>query len=166
MQEWRMASDEFGERPGEQRIPLPESFDAGLYFIGRIRTPWKERAACPKNSHAARALGEAAHCVIEIDGRYAAGLGDVAAGDRLWALYWMDRAVRNLIVQRPRHAEGPRGVFSLRSPVRPNPVAIAAVTLIARDGPRLTVLGLDCLDNTPLIDLKPWFAATDAFADA
>ena len=73
----------------------------------------------------------------------------------------MDKSRRDLVVQVPRHYNKPRGTFSLRSPVRPNPIAMSVVTLKV-EGTRLSVVGLDCLDNTPLIDIKPYFASTDA----
>jgi len=81
-------------------------------------------------------------------------------------LYWMDRARRDLVIQAPRHYGEPRGTFALRSPVRPNPIAASVVKLIGRDGTRLSVVGLDCIDGTPLLDLKPYFASTDAVPDA
>jgi tRNA (Thr-GGU) A37 N-methylase len=59
-----------------------------------------------------------------------------------------------------------RGTFALRSPARPNPIAMSVAKLVKVDGTRLSVVGLDCLDNTPLLDIKPYFASTDAFADA
>jgi tRNA-Thr(GGU) m(6)t(6)A37 methyltransferase TsaA len=148
---------EFGIRPGETAIELPAAFDAGLYFIGRIRTPWKRREECPKNS------GESdAPCTIELDPPYEAGLADVATCTHLFVLYWMDLAQRNLVRQAPRHYGVARGVFALRSPARPNPIALSVAELIEADGPRLRVRGLDCLDGTPLLDLKPYFASTDS----
>ena len=78
----------------------------------------------------------------------------------------MDQARRDLVVQAPRHYGEPRGTFALRSPVRPNPIAASVVKLVEVDGPRLSVVGLDCLDGTPLLDLKPYFASTDAVPDA
>jgi len=148
-------------REGEIAIDLPETFDAGIYFIGRIHTPWKHRAECPKNGRESRA-----ECTIELDARYAAGLKDVDTVSHLLVLYWMDRARRDLIVQAPRHYAAQRGTFALRSPVRPNPIAASVVKLVRIDGARLTVVGLDCLDGTPLLDLKPYFASTDAVSDA
>ena len=59
-----------------------------------------------------------------------------------------------------------RGTFALRSPVRPNPIAASVVRLLHIDGNVLSVVGLDCLDNTPLLDIKPYFASTDAVPDA
>jgi tRNA (Thr-GGU) A37 N-methylase len=61
---------------------------------------------------------------------------------------------------------GGRGTFALRSPVRPNPIAMSVVRLVRVEGTRLSVVGLDCLDGTPLLDLKPYFASTDSVPDA
>ena len=70
-------------------------------------------------------------------------------------LYWLDRSRRDLLTQRPRGSDGPRGTFSLRSPQRPNPIGSSMVRLLRREGAVLMVRGLDCLDGTPLLDLKP-----------
>ena len=147
-------------RPGEIAATLPESFDAGVYFIGRIRTPWTRRDDCPKN-----ARGSDATCTIELDPRYAAALEGVAGCTHLVVLYFMDRARRDLLVQAPRHGER-CGTFALRSPVRPNPIAMSVVRLLHIDGTRLSVVGLDCLDGTPLIDIKPYFASVDSVPEA
>ena len=80
-------------------------------------------------------------------------------------LYFMDQARRDLLVQAPRHGER-RGTFALRSPVRPNPIAMSVVRLLHIDGTRLSVVGLDCLDGTPLIDIKPYFASVDSVPEA
>ena len=152
-----MTESDFGERPGERAIPLPDSFDVGLYFIGRIATPWRSRRDCPKNSAESDAI-----CTIEVDPRYADGLKDLETASHVIVLYWMDRAPRNLVLQTPRHYGDTRGVFALRSPARPNPIALSVAELIGIDGTTLTVRGLDCLDGTPLLDLKPYFASTDA----
>jgi tRNA-Thr(GGU) m(6)t(6)A37 methyltransferase TsaA len=148
---------EFGERDGERSIPLPDRFDAGLFFIGRIATPWRSRQDCPKNSAESDAI-----CTIDVDPLYVDGLKDLETSSHVIVLYWMDRAPRNLVLQRPRHSGETRGVFALRSPARPNPIALAVSELIGIDGPRLKVRGLDCLDGTPLLDLKPYFPSTDA----
>jgi tRNA-Thr(GGU) m(6)t(6)A37 methyltransferase TsaA len=140
---------------------LPPDFDAGIYFVGRIRTPWKSLGECPKNS------GEAdADCTIELDARFAPGLKDVATCTHLVVLYWMNEAPRDLIVQHPRHYAEPHGAFALRSPARPNPIALSVVQLLGVDGATLRVRGIDCLDGTPLLDLKPYFASTDSRPDA
>lgn len=153
--------NDFGRRPGEEAVSLPGRPDAGVHFIGRIRTPWSLRGDCPKNG-----LQTDAVCTVHVDPLYAAGLKDVEGASHLILLYWMDRAERGLLVQRPRHADGGRGTFSLRSPARPNPIALSVVELLSRDGPSLRVRGLDCLDGTPLLDIKPYYATTDSRPDA
>jgi len=145
------------KRAGEVAVDLPERYDAGIYYIGRIGTPWRERFECPKNGAESDAV-----CTIVLDGRYAAGLKDLETCSHIIVLYFMDRAPRNLVVQVPRHYGEPRGVFALRSPARPNPVALSVAELISIEGNVLRVRGLDCLDGTPLIDLKPYFASTDS----
>jgi tRNA-Thr(GGU) m(6)t(6)A37 methyltransferase TsaA len=152
-------SDE-GIRPGEIAITLPDTFDAGLYFIGRIRTPWARREDCPKN-----ARGSDAVCTIELEARYAAALEGVATCTHLVLLYFMDRARRDLAVQVPRNGTR-RGTFALRSPVRPNPIAMSVVRLVGIAGTTLSIVGLDCLDGTPLVDIKPYFASVDAVPEA
>jgi tRNA-Thr(GGU) m(6)t(6)A37 methyltransferase TsaA len=156
-----MSEEEFGIRPGEVATELPPAYDAGVYFIGRIRTPWRRREECPKN---ARESQEA--CTIEIDPRFAQGLADIETCSHLLVLYWMDKSRRDLVLQVPRSYGRTRGTFALRSPARPNPIAASVVRLVGIDGRRLSVVGLDCLDGTPLVDLKPYFASTDAVPEA
>ncbi len=146
---------------GEVTTELPATPDASLYFIGRIRTPWKERKDCPKNARESDAV-----CTIAVDPRWAAGLKDVESCSHLVVLYWMDHSRRDIVLQVPRHYGVQRGTFSLRSPARPNPIALSVVRLLKVEGPSLSVVGLDCLDGTPLIDLKPYFASTDAVPEA
>jgi len=153
--------DPYGIRPGEVAAPLPAAFDAQVYFIGRIRTPWRTRDDCPKNARESDAV-----CRIEVDARWATALSGIETCSHLLVLYWMHRARRDLVLQAPRHYGEPRGTFALRSPVRPNPIAASVVRLTGVDGTTLSVVGLDCLDGTPLLDLKPYFASTDAVPGA
>lgn len=156
-----MGNDPYGIREGEIAVALPAQFDAALYFIGRIHTPWTRRQDCPKNGRESDAM-----CSIEVDARWAAALKDVERCSHLVVLYWMDQARRDLVVQAPRHYNEPRGSFALRSPVRPNPIAMSVVKLLKIEGRKLSVTGLDCVDGTALIDIKPYFASTDAAPDA
>jgi tRNA-Thr(GGU) m(6)t(6)A37 methyltransferase TsaA len=156
-----MPDDPFGIRPGEQAVELPAKADAEVYFVGRIRTPWTRREDCPKNARESEAV-----CRIEVDPRWAPALKDVETCSHLVVLYWMDKARRDLALQVPRHYGEQRGTFALRSPARPNPIAMSVVRLLKVEGTQLLVQGLDCLDNTPLIDIKPYFASTDAVPDA
>src|SRR5260370_39456723 len=150
--------DPFGLLEGEVAVALPERFDASLYFIGSIRTPWTRREDCPKNGRETEAA-----CTIELDSRWAQGLRGLETSSHVVVLYWMDRARRDLLLQAPRHYGEQRGTFALRSPVRPNPIAMSVVRLLRIEGSTLSVIGLDCLDDTPLLDIKPYFASTDAF---
>lgn len=156
-----MADDPFGIRPGEEAVELPAKADAEVYFVGRIRTPWTRREDCPKNARESEAV-----CRIEVDPRWAPALKDVETCSHLVVLYWMDKARRDLALQVPRHYGEQRGTFALRSPARPNPIAMSVVRLLKVEGTRLSVQGLDCLDDTPLIDIKPYFASTDAVPEA
>ncbi|MBX6329220.1 MAG: tRNA (N6-threonylcarbamoyladenosine(37)-N6)-methyltransferase TrmO [Pseudolabrys sp.] len=152
---------EFGRRAGEMAVDLPERPDAGIYFIGRIRTPWQRRRDCPKNARESTAL-----CTVELDARFVPALKDVETCSHLVLLYWMHRAPRDLVLQVPSHYNVPRGTFALRSPARPNPIAMSVVRLHKIENGTLSVSGLDCLDNTPLLDIKPYFASTDSVPDA
>jgi tRNA-Thr(GGU) m(6)t(6)A37 methyltransferase TsaA len=156
-----LQDDWYGLREGEVAATLPAEFDASLYYIGRIRTPWQRREDCPKNARESDAV-----CTVEVDPRWAQGLTGLETVSHVLLLYWMDRARRDLLVQSPRHYTERRGTFALRSPARPNPIAASVARLVRIEGNKLSVVGLDCLDNTPLIDIKPYFASTDAVPDA
>ncbi len=156
----------------EGEVPLafdPASLaaDAGLVFIGRINSPWKTRADCPRNTREARERG-AQPATVAIDAPYRAGLSGLAGGSHVFLLTWLHGAQRNLIIQKPRHASVAKGVFALRSPVRPNPIGLHAVRLLALDAEAgfLTVDAIDVLDGTPVIDVKPYFPSVDAFPEA
>ncbi|MEJ2377998.1 MAG: tRNA (N6-threonylcarbamoyladenosine(37)-N6)-methyltransferase TrmO [Pseudolabrys sp.] len=155
-------SKDFGARPGEKSVALPEKTDAGVYFIGRIHTPWKTRDDCPKN-----ARGSDVVCTVALDERFTEALKDVETCTHLVLLYWMDKAPRNLTVQVPGHMGGTQhGTFALRSPARPNPIAMSVVKLIGIEVNKLSVVGLDCLDGTPLLDIKPYLSSVDSVPDA
>ena len=156
-----MSDEQYGIRPGEVAVSLPEKFDASLYFIGRIHTPWTRRQDCPKNGRESEEV-----CTIEVAARWAAALKGVETCTHLVMLYWMDQARRDLVLQAPRHYDELRGSFALRSPVRPNPIAMSVVRLIGVEGDTLRVKGLDCLDGTALLDIKPYFASTDSAPEA
>jgi tRNA-Thr(GGU) m(6)t(6)A37 methyltransferase TsaA len=155
------SDDPYALRGGEAVVELPAGFDAALYYIGRIRTPWNRREDCPKNGRESDAL-----CTVELDPRWAEGLSGLETVSHVMLLYWMDKARRDLVLQSPRRYTERRGTFALRSPARPNPIAVSVARLVRIDGNTLAVVGLDCLDNTPLIDIKPYFASTDSVPGA
>jgi tRNA-Thr(GGU) m(6)t(6)A37 methyltransferase TsaA len=137
-------------RLNEIAAPWTERTDAGLVFIGIIRTPWATRAECP---HYGRSDGPV--CRIEVCDPWVGALDGVEAFERIEVFYWLHLARRDLIRQSPGRDGTTRATFTIRSPIRPNPIGISTVTLVERDGPTLIVRGLDCVDGTPLLDLKP-----------
>ena len=137
-------------RPGEVAVDPPPATDAGLVFIGRIRTPWTDRLLCPRQGRRDGPL-----CRIELFAPWDQGLAGLEAYETVEVLYWLDRSRRDLVRQSPKSDGTTRGTFSLRSPVRPNPIGTSLATLVGIEGATVMVRGLDCLDGTPLIDLKP-----------
>lgn len=137
-------------RKGEVAVDVPEARDAHLVFIGRIHTPWTDRLNCPRQGRL-----DGPVCQIEVFAPWADALAGIENYQRLEVLYWLHRSRRDLIRQSPKNNGITRGTFSLRSPVRPNPIGTSLVTLLGVEGNMVSVRGLDCLDNTPLIDLKP-----------
>src|SRR5215468_9643485 len=137
-------------RTGEVAIDPPAPTDAGLVFIGRIHTPWSDRLKTPRQGRADGPL-----CRIEVFEPWRAALDGVAQFERLEVLYWLHLSRRDLVMQSPASDGKVRGTFSLRSPVRPNPIASSIVTLVSVESDGLTVRGMDCVDGTPLLDIKP-----------
>ena len=140
----------FDTRLGEIEVPLPERTDARLVFIGRIRTPFATRADCPRQGRI-----DGPVCRIEVDAPWREGLKGLEKFAYVQVLYWMHEARRDLVLQSPKHNGETAGTFALRSPVRPNPIAVSVVRLVGIEPGVLLVRGLDCLDGTPLVDIKP-----------
>ncbi|WP_149536060.1 tRNA (N6-threonylcarbamoyladenosine(37)-N6)-methyltransferase TrmO [Siccirubricoccus phaeus] len=142
----------FALRAGETVAATLPPEAAGLVFIGRIRTPWTDRAACPRQGRP-----DGPVCTLELFEPWASGgaLDGVEAHQRLEVLYWLHLARRDLLRQVPAAEGRSYGTFALRSPLRPNPIGTSLVELLGREGAVLRVRGLDCLDGTPLLDLKP-----------
>lgn len=122
----------------------------GLESIGRIRTPYRTLDACPCGVDP-----EGPMCEVVIDKAFVEGLSGLEAGHAVLLLYWFDDVDRHRMIQRRRGVGELRGVFALRSPHRPNPIAASVVTIERIEGNRLFVRGMDCLDGTPLLDIKP-----------
>lgn len=101
---------------------------------------------------------------ITIYEKYRDGLSGLAAGDKVFILCWFDRAERDILKVKPHgHGKGEmRGVFSTRAPVRPNPISLTLVTIISISDLVLTVKGLEALDKTPVLDIKPYYADIDS----
>lgn len=145
-----MTSSPSDIREHEVCVDLPEPCDAQLRFIGRIHTPWNARAECPRQGRLDGPI-----CTVELFEPWRPALKGLEAFEHVELFYWLDRARRDLVVQNPGARGETFGTFALRSPLRPNPIGLSKVRLEAIDGLRLSVRGLDCLDGTPLIDIKP-----------
>jgi tRNA-Thr(GGU) m(6)t(6)A37 methyltransferase TsaA len=149
-------------RLGEVALPFDPAAiaDASLVFIGHMATPW-HLGHCPKNLTEARTRG--GRFQIHLNAPYRDGLAGLAAGMPIIVLSWMAQARRDLIRQHPSHRTEPAGTFALRSPVRPNPIALAVVQVLAVDPDAgvLTIDASDAYDGTPVLDIKPWLPGVD-----
>jgi len=143
--------EEKGIRPGEIAAETPTAHDAGVWFIGVIRTPWTRLADCPKRGD----VEAGPVCRLEIHAPWRQALLGLEGKERVQVLYWMHKARRDLVIQTPSHLDRPVGTFAVRSPARPNPIASETVALLGIEDGAVLVRGLDCVDGTPLIDLKP-----------
>lgn len=137
-------------RAGEITIEAPPPDDAGLVYIGRIATPWASRLETPR-------LGrlDGPECRIHVFAPWRPALLGIEKYERLEVLFWMHLSRRDLVVQSPADDGTGHGTFSLRTPARPNPVGTTIVKLVRVEADGLVVRGLDCIDGTPLLDLKP-----------
>ncbi|MDX7950912.1 SAM-dependent methyltransferase [Lichenihabitans sp. Uapishka_5] len=138
-------------RPGEVTVVRPAATDAGVHFLGRLHTPWLTRQDCPKRGDPQ----DGPICRVVVDPPWRAALAGLDRYAEVEILYWMHLARRDLVVQRPRSSGLAHGTFALRSPMRPNPISSSVVVLLAVEPDGLMVRGLDCVDGTPLIDIKP-----------
>lgn len=137
-------------REHEAVLDLPPANDAQLRFIGRIRTPWSTRDDCPRQG-----TTDGPECRVELDPAWQPALAGLEDYERIELLYWFHLSRRDVVIQNPAHDGKTFGTFALRSPLRPNPIATSLVRLERIDGPTLFVRGLDCVDGTPLLDIKP-----------
>lgn len=133
--------------------------------IGLIRTALVERSGAPRQP--AAATGQTGAIELYPGHHYEDALADLAGFDRIWVLFWFDRnsAWRPKVLP-PRSTSGRKGVFSTRSPHRPNPIGLSTLRLTGIEGLRLEVADVDLLDGTPILDIKPYIAYTDAWPEA
>lgn len=128
--------------------------------IGRLRTPWQTVADCPRNG---RQPDPAPLCHAELEPDFVEGLRGLEGFSHLILLYWMDQAKPAELVFTPPFDSEPRGVFTTRAPRRPNPIGLSVVAFEGFDTPnRLKLRYLDCVDGTPLLDIKPYLPTTDS----
>jgi len=117
--------------------------------VGYVRSPYKKRGDAPRQGRLSDTVSE-----IVIEEPFLPALHGIERQKHLWVLCWFDRADRSVLRATPPGTSVEKGVFSIRSPDRPNPVAICMVDLISANEGVLTVRGLDALDGTPVIDIK------------
>lgn len=126
--------------------------------IGHVRSPLADREQVPTGAGARHE----AEGVLEVLPELEAGLTDLEGFSHLYVIWAFDRAEGfDLLTTTPLDSR-PHGVFSTRSPRRPNPIALTVVRLLRREGHRLHVRGLDMLDGTPILDLKPYLSSVPA----
>ena len=130
--------------------------------IGVIRTPFTDHEGTPIQS----VYGDDIEGTVILDTAYVAALADLEGFDRIWLLFALDRAKpwRSKVV--PYRDTVERGLFSTRAPSRPNPIGLSVVRVVQVDPPRIVVRGVDMLDGTPLLDIKPYIPEFDAHPDA
>lgn len=129
-----------------------------LTVIGSVQSPLRDRAEAPKQGDEG-----APEAVLVFDPAVAPGLEGIVSGDELLVLTWLDRARRDVLRVHPRGdpARPEAGVFTTRSPDRPNPIGLHRVSVVSRDGVRLRVRDLEALDGTPILDVKPLLGPVD-----
>jgi tRNA-Thr(GGU) m(6)t(6)A37 methyltransferase TsaA len=132
--------------------------------IGTLHTPWRSVAECPRNG---RQPDPAPVCTATVLPDFVEGLRSLDGFSHLILLYWMDQVRGPELVFTPPFDTEPRGVFATRGPRRPNPIGVSVVALDGFAAPdTLKVRYLDCIDGTPLIDIKPYLKTTDCEPDS
>jgi tRNA-Thr(GGU) m(6)t(6)A37 methyltransferase TsaA len=148
---------------------LLNTSQAGPFFvepIGWVRSPYLRRFGTPQQAAAA---GPAVEATLELDKDKipSDALIDLVGIDRIWVLSWLHRGgTWSARVRPPRGTRAPRSVFATRSPDRPNPIGLSALRLVGIEGCSLHVMGIDLIDGTPILDVKPYVPYADAFPDA
>jgi len=124
--------------------------------IGIIRSPYKTKSDAPRQGRLVQTLG-----TVEIFPEFNEGLKDIEKRTHVILIYWLHQASRETLITPTPDNPFPQGVFSIRSPNRPNPLGICTSELIERKGNILTVKGIDAIDGTPLVDIKPYIPKLD-----
>jgi len=123
--------------------------------IGYVRSPYKDSHAIPKGLGAKHD----AEGVLEIQVEFEPGLTDIEGFSHLFVIWEFDRSEGFSLLVKPPSDERPHGMFATRSPRRPNPIGLTVVELLGREGHLLRVRGIDMLDGTPILDIKPYLSS-------
>ena len=127
--------------------------------IGTIHSPYRRASDAPVQG----AMAKGVEGFVEMFPEFIPGLRDLAGFERVWLLYWFDRATTAQLLVKPYLDTQEHGVFATRSPCRPNPIGLSCVRVLGIDAGRLRISDLDILDQTPLLDIKPYVPAFDRF---
>jgi tRNA (adenine37-N6)-methyltransferase len=139
--------------------PYSRAVNLTLYPIGIIYTPFQHSEGTPIQSAGANGT----QGIVDLFPEFTAGLRDLADFERIWLIYWLDRATAPQLLTRPYLDTQEHGIFATRSPARPNHIGLSAIRLLGVEENRLLVSDLDILDGTPLLDIKPYVPAFDCF---
>jgi tRNA (adenine37-N6)-methyltransferase len=123
--------------------------------IGFVRSAYTDTSQIPKGLGATHA----AEGILEIAPEFEQGLMDIEGFSHLFVVWMFDRSHGFELMAKPPSDDRPHGVFATRSPRRPNPIGLTVVELLGRDGPRLRARGIDMLDGTPILDIKPYLSS-------
>ena len=129
-----------------------------MQAIGLVRSPYTETAHIPRGPGARHH----AEGILDLLPDFEEGLTDIEGFSHLFVLWVFDRAAGYDLLVTPPTATRPHGVFATRAPRRPKPIDLTVVQLLRREGPRLHVRGLDMLDGSPILDLKPYLSSVPA----
>jgi formylmethanofuran dehydrogenase subunit E len=132
-----------------------------LWPIGVIHTPYQRLEDIPRQGRLSSEV-----CEIEVFPRFLSGLKDIEQCTHLFILFWLHLGDRSRLTALPPHDGREHGVFATRSPSRPNPIALDIVELLQARGNRLKVKGMDALDGSTLLDIKPYSAEMDSIHNA
>ena len=139
--------------PSEKMI-----FMTTMQPIGYVKSPYRETKEIPKGLGAKHEVEGA----LQIQAEYEEGLRDIEGFSHLIVLWAFDRSEGFTLLVQPPSDDRAHGVFATRSPRRPNPIALTVVELLSREGPTLHVRGIDMLDGTPILDIKPYLSNVPA----
>jgi tRNA-Thr(GGU) m(6)t(6)A37 methyltransferase TsaA len=127
--------------------------------IGVIHSPFREQQGTPIQPYSAMGT----QGTVKIYASYAPGLADLGGFERIWLIYWFDRARTAKLRVVPYRDTKEHGVFATRAPSRINPIGMSAVRLVGIEGTTLQVAEIDILDGTPLLDIKPYVPDYDSY---
>ena len=123
--------------------------------IGYVRSPYQNTQEIPKGLGAKHGM----EGVLEVRAEFEPGLTDIEGFSHLFVIWAFDRSEGFTLTATPPSDNRPHGVFATRSPRRPNPIGLTVVELLFREGPALRVRGIDMLDGTPILDIKPYLSS-------